>query len=462
MKQFWLFPHQLFENVEPLRGYTVKLIEAPLFFTQYRFHVQKLMLHRATMKAYEAYLKAQNIAVLYVEVAEAERLQGRLVTVYDVADDYLLRDIRSRAGSVWVLDSLNFLYGGDDNLFMHRFYIHHRRRLGILTEGEKPVGGQWSFDEANRKKLPADLKLPAWIGFENRWIAEARSYVERFETFGSAESFYWPVTFEEADMVPQRFFGEHFERFGDTQDAMTPVDSPLFHSMLSAVLNVGFLSPEKLIKQALESEAPLNAKEGFIRQIIGWREFMRHTYASVGVRQRTTNFFGFTRKMPKKVLEGKTGIVPLDDVMAKVHTRAYAHHIERLMILGNLFLLMEIDPDEVYAFFMRGFIDAYDWVMVGNVYGMSQFADGGLITTKPYISGSNYILKMSRYAKGEWCGVWDALFWRFIERHGHRFAGNNRMRMVLRNWERMSETKRQAHLERASQFLNSLDDGGAV
>ena len=454
---FWVFPHQLFEDISALEGHEVRLIETPLFFTQYRFHIQKIVLHRASMRAYEAYLKGRGIDVRYVECAEAGALRGGAVCIYDVADHDLLRTIRSAVEELQILPSPNFLNSADDNRFMHRFYVNQRKRLGILLEGSRPAGGSWSYDSDNRKKMPADLRLPPWVTYENRWIDEAKVYARRFDTFGRCDSFYYPVTFSEANMQFNTFLKEHFAAYGDYQDAMTPEDSPLFHSMISAALNIGLLDPARVLEQAVAAEVPLNAKEGFIRQLIGWREFMRRTYGTVGVAQRTTNFFGFTRKMPGCVERADTGLPPIDDALAKIGERAYAHHIERLMLLGNFFLLLEIDPDEVYAFFMRSFIDAYDWVMVGNVYGMSQFADGGLITTKPYLAGSNYILKMGRYEKGAWCETLNALYWRFLARHGSRFASNHRMRMPLRNWERMAPQRQRDHIERAEACWRELE-----
>ncbi len=185
---------------------------------------------------------------------------------------------------------------------------------------------------------------------------------------------------------------------------------------------------------------------------------MCRTYETIGVRQRTTNFFAFNASIPPKVLEGNSGLLPVDDVIQKVHKRGYAHHIERLMILGNYFLLTQRHPDSVYAFFMASFIDAYDWVMVGNVYGMSQYADGGLMTTKPYVSGSNYILKMSNYPKGEWCKVWDALYWRFIYLHRDKFEKNRRMLFPLNTLKKMNQETLQGHLETAENYLLWLEE----
>lgn len=223
------------------------------------------------------------------------------------------------------------------------------------------------------------------------------------------------------------------------------------------MLNVGMLSPSEVITAALEREddIPLNSLEGFVRQIIGWREFVRLVYLRRGRIQRTRNFWSFQRPMPAAFYSGTTGIDPVDATIRRVLQTGYCHHIERLMVLGNFMLLCEIHPDAVYQWFMELFIDAYDWVMVPNVYGMSQFADGGLMTTKPYISGSSYLLRMSDYKKGPWCQVWDALYWRFINKHSGFFARNPRMSVMVRSLDRM-KSKIEAHCRIAEAFLERL------
>jgi deoxyribodipyrimidine photolyase-related protein len=208
---------------------------------------------------------------------------------------------------------------------------------------------------------------------------------------------------------------------------------------------------------AVDYNTPLNSLEGFIRQIVGWREFIRAVYEREGRAQRTKNYWGFTRKIPPAFWKGTTGVEPVDIVIQKVLQNGYTHHIERLMVLGNFMLLCEFDPGEVYRWFMEMFVDAYDWVMVPNTYGVICFADGGLMTTKPYISGSNYLLKMGTWKKGPWQEVWDALFWRFMFMHQDFFNQNPRLSMLLRMFEKMPHEKRQGHLSIADNFLCGLD-----
>ena len=227
------------------------------------------------------------------------------------------------------------------------------------------------------------------------------------------------------------------------------------------MLNVGLLTPKELIEKSVafakSNKVPINSLEGFVRQIVGWREFMRGMYESRGSDERTRNFWGFTKKIPKAFYEGTTGVLPIDQTIKKVLQTGYCHHIERLMVLGNFMLLCEFDPDEVYQWFMELFIDSYDWVMVPNVYGMSQFADGGLMATKPYISGSNYLMKMGNYKKGEWQATWDGLFWRFMDTHRDFFQQNPRLGMLVSVFDKMPIEKQQKHRDLAATFLHNLD-----
>jgi len=193
-----------------------------------------------------------------------------------------------------------------------------------------------------------------------------------------------------------------------------------------------------------------------LRQIIGWREFIRGIYCVDGVRQRNSNFWNFENRMPPSFYDGSTGIEPIDNTIKKVLKNAYAHHIERLMVLGNFMLLLEVKPSLVYKWFMELFIDSYDWVMVPNIYGMSQFADGGLLATKPYLSGSNYILKMSDYKKGDWCDIWNSLFWEFINTRREFFKKNPRMNMMVAMYNKKSDSDKKRLNETAIQFKATL------
>jgi deoxyribodipyrimidine photolyase-related protein len=274
---------------------------------------------------------------------------------------------------------------------------------------------------------------------------------------GSVDDFCYPVTYEDAKKWLDAFVDERLECFGDYEDAISKDETFLFHSVLTPMLNIGLITPEQIINQVISvsERVSLNSLEGFVRQVIGWREFIRLVYIHAGSRQRTTNAWNLSRPLPASFYSGSTGITPFDQSVKRALKFAYCHHIERLMVLGNFMVLCDIHPDAVYQWFMELFIDSYDWVMVPNVYGMSQHADGGLMTTKPYISGSSYILKMSDYPKGEWCEVWDALYWRFIDRERDFFSANPRMRVMVGQLDRMG-AKLDHHRSVADRFLRKL------
>jgi len=479
-----VYPHQLFADHPAVAGAdAVVLVEDPLFFTQYRFHRQKLILHRASMKRYAAGLLAAGARVHYVEAAElsdsgavAARLAGwkvQAARVVDPCDDWLTRrltaGLQARGIRLDRLDDPHFLTpageiegftAGKESLYFTDFYIAQRKRLGVLLDGGKPVGGKWSFDADNRKKLPKTVVVPPTPAApEDEFVREARAYVRgRFlDAPGDDEPFRYPTDHAAAAARLDEFVARRLDRFGDYEDAICADHDVLFHSVLTPVLNTGLLSPRQVIDAALAraDRVPLNSLEGFVRQVIGWREFVRLVYLARGRGQRTRNFWGLTRDVPAAFYDGTTGIEPVDHVVRRVLRTGYCHHIERLMVLGNFLLLCDVRPDSVYRWFMELFVDAYDWVMVPNVYGMSQHADGGLMTTKPYVSGSNYVLKMSDFKKGPWCGVWDALYWRFVDRNTAFFAANPRTAMIAKLKDRLG-SKMTEHQRVAEAFLNRL------
>lgn len=460
MTVFLIYPHQLFEDITVFKNKKVVLIEEPLFFTQYKFHIQKLVLHRASMKFYEKYLKDNGLDIEYYEdESYLEKYKNNDVFIYELFDDYLEKKVYKNFEKITTIKNPNFLHPNDKSKFLHHFYMHRRKELDIFMENGKPLYGKYSFDSDNRKKLPKDIFIPATLSYENDYINEAKEYCKKFDTVGVCEDFNYPISFDEAKLQLEYFIKEKFDNFGNYQDAITKDTNLiyLFHSNISSSLNVGLLDLNYVIKKIKNAHAPYNAKEGFIRQIIGWREFMLKIYEDDGVRLRNSNFFEFQNSMPKAIIEGKSGIDILDDVIKKVDKTAYAHHIERLMILGNIFLLLEIKPDDVYEYFMQNYIDAYDWVMVGNVYGMSGFSDGGSITTKPYIASSNYLIKMSDYSKKDsWCKIVDSLYWRFLYKYSYLFKDNPRMKMQISLLNKMSEEKLQNHLETAEEYLKTI------
>jgi len=479
-----VYPHQLFESHPALDGAAeAVLVEDPLFFREVKFHKQKLMLHRAAMSSYADRLKKLGHRVRRVEAMELKHsgdIAAKLKTwkiasvrLVDPCDVWLSRRLTAALArakiAVEVLPDPHFLTpqseihdfaGSKKKLFFTEFYVRQRKRLNVLIDDGKPLGGQWSFDPENRKKLPKGIVVPV-LNFpaESEHVAEARRYVRmHFPTNpGDDEPFRTQIDHAGAAAWLDEFLKRRFANFGDYEDAISTKHDVIFHSLLSPLLNIGLLSPRQVLDAALEfaDVVPLNSLEGFIRQVIGWREFIRLVYLKHGRGQRTANFWNATSPMPRAFYDGTSGIAPVDHVIQQVLRTSYCHHIERLMILGSFFALSDIHPDAVYRWFMELFIDAYDWVMVPNVYGMSQHADGGLMTTKPYICGSSYVLKMSDFAKGPWCPIWDALYWRFIHNHADFFAGNPRMAMMAKMKDKLGP-KLQEHLRTAEAFLAKL------
>ncbi|MDP2178207.1 cryptochrome/photolyase family protein [Methylicorpusculum sp.] len=486
-----IFPHQLFSNHPSIvRGQDVYLIEECLFFKHYRFHQQKLVLHRASMKKYAQLLDRLNVKVNYIDsqndLSDVRKLIHHLaqqnitgIQFADVADNWLKTRIKSCCNKhnikitetvspnfLNTLDGVKPFFDKKKTYFQTAFYIDQRKQREILVDaGGHPLGGQWTFDADNRLKYPKNDKPPAvTVAKDDSCVREAKAYVARYfpNNYASAENFIYPTDHAAASIWLDEFLETRFEKFGRYEDAMVANEHYLHHSVLTPMLNIGLLSPQQIIDKALQiaddKNIPLNSLEGFIRQIMGWREFIRIVYEREGVNQRTKNFWGFERKIPESFWLATTGIFPVDNVIKKLLQTGYSHHIERLMVIGNFMLLCEFHPDDVYRWFMEMYVDGYDWVMVPNVYGMSQFADGGLMTTKPYISGSHYLLKMSDYQKGAWTEIWDGLFWRFMHMHRDFFLKNPRLGMLVKTFDKMPEEKRKKHLEVAENYLNQLDE----
>lgn len=486
-----LFPHQLFQSHEfHKNGFPIFLVEEYLFFQKYNFHKQKIAYHRASMRIHAEQLRKKKIDLTYVETTE-QRADIRIL-VKDLAtkgvqtihfinptDNWLEKRLRSSAKkyNIDLVEYKNelFINSKEDlklffkqdkkSFFQTTFYKQQRKKRGILiVANDQPVGGKWSFDADNRKKYPKG-KTPPAVSFPKKdqyWI-EAVAYVEKHfsNNLGSLNSEpLYPYTRAATEAWLQQFFEFRFHQFGDYEDAIVAKAAILHHSVLTPMLNVGIISPLEVVNLALvyaeENQVPINSLEGFIRQIIGWREFIRGMYEAKGTESRTRNFWGFTRKIPASFYDGTTGVDPVDETIKMVLRDGYCHHIERLMVLGNFMLLCEFHPDEVYRWFMELFVDAYDWVMVPNVYGMSQFADGGFFATKPYISGSNYIMKMSNYKKGEWQKIWDGLFWRFMDNNRDFFLKNPRLGMLVRTFDKMNPERKEMLLTTAESYLSKL------
>ncbi|MBU3022049.1 cryptochrome/photolyase family protein [Aestuariibacter sp. A3R04] len=479
-----IYPHQLF-SAHPAFGepLPVYLIEESLLLTFNPIHRAKLVLHKLSMDAYQSRLEKAGMHVTRLSVKNYpttssvfDKLKGdgiRNIHVADTTDNYLEKALAgSGLNRIWY-DSPCFILKkataiarfNDSNRFMANFYKGLRRELNILMDDRQPRGGKWSFDEDNRRKIPKSETLPVDVAkFENKAVADAVKWAEQVDAEKYGEACCWlPYTHSGATAYLEQFLEQRFEKFGPYEDAMTTRGVRLWHSAISPLMNIGLLTPKQVLGRALdfaeEYNIALNSLEGFVRQILGWREFIRASYEVDGGEMRNTNHWLHRRTLPKSFWLAETGLPPVDHAISTALTWGYNHHIDRLMVLGNVMLLSETQPHDVYKWFMGMYLDAYDWVMVPNVYGMSQFADGGSFATKPYISGANYIRKMSDYPSGNWEKTWTGLYWHFINKHSALFNGNQRLSMMPRVLEKMTPETRNGHFSAAKAFLAGVEDG---
>jgi len=368
---------------------------------------------------------------------------------------------------------------GRKELRMEYFYRLMRRKTGLMMDGDDPAGGKWNFDHDNRKPAQADMLRSGPMQFTPDDVTEeVLALVERrFDNnFGTLRPFNFAVTRTQALCALDHFVKHLLEGFGDYQDAMLRDDQFLHHSLLSPYINVGLLNPLEVcqrVEQAWkDGHVPINAAEGFIRQIIGWREYVRGIYFREGPDYTARNVLGHDRALPRMYWGGETRMNCMAHAIGQTGDEAYAHHIQRLMVTGNFALLAGIAPAEVHEWYLAVYIDAYEWVEAPNVIGMSQWADGGIIASKPYVSSGNYINKMSDYCgdcaysvkdkTGATSCPFNTLYWHFLDRHRDQFQGNYRMGMIYRTWDKMDEERRAEVLKTADDFLHRMDAGEVV
>ncbi|WP_425431827.1 cryptochrome/photolyase family protein [Jannaschia pohangensis] len=368
---------------------------------------------------------------------------------------------------------------GRKELRMEWFYRDMRRKTGLLMDGDKPEGGKWNYDHDNRKPPKDGLNPPGPLRHAPDKITEEAIDLVRARfgnRYGSLDDF-WFATDREGALASLAHFVKHsLPTFGDFQDAMVKGEPFMFHALLSPYINAGLLGWREVCEAAEQAwkdgDAPLNAVEGFIRQIIGWREYIRGIYFREGPDYTTRNALDHSRALPEFYWTGDTDMACVSEAVTTTMDQAYAHHIQRLMVTGNFALLAGLDPHQVHEWYLVVYADAYEWVEAPNVIGMSQFADGGVVGSKPYVSGGNYINKMSDYCKscaysvsqkvGDGACPFNMLYWHFLDRHRDRFSDNPRMAQMYSTWDRMDEDRRAEVLEGAQKVLDRLDQGARV
>ncbi|NJK33551.1 MAG: cryptochrome/photolyase family protein [Oscillatoriales cyanobacterium SM2_2_1] len=359
---------------------------------------------------------------------------------------------------------------------LETFYRDLRRSTGYLMDGAKPVGGQWNYDKDNRKSLPPRQPIPPLPSMDPDVITqEVMHLVATYlpHHFGSTDGFGYAVTRSQALELADYFFQERLPLFGAYEDAMKWGEPFLFHSVLSPYLNLGLLSPRELCQRAIAAyengSAPLNSVEGFLRQILGWREFIRVYYEAQMPTVRTANHFGFSHPLPTAYWTAQSDLRCLQDALQNVLHYGYSHHIQRLMVLSNFSNLTFTNPLELNHWFWLAYIDAHEWVELPNVLGMATYADGGILASKPYVSGGNYIHKMGNYCQscsyqikektGDRACPFNYLYWNFVDRHRQAFDENGRVSLMTRKFDEKTPAEQQAIRNSAEKFITNLPRG---
>ena len=497
---------QLSPNISSLKGAskasdTILMVEVMEEATYVRHHKKKIAFLFSAMRHFSHALKKDGWSVDYVKLTDPEnsgsfsnelkralqRHNPKTIHVTEPSEWRVLNNFKSLSTKLGLPLHIHtddrFIASHEDfqnwatgrkQLRMEYFYRDMRRKTGLLMDGDDPVGGKWNFDSENRKPAEADLFMPSPLQFPPDDITDdvLELIEDRFSNhFGDLKSFWFAVTKEDAEQALTAFIKDALPKFGDYQDAMLEDERFLYHSVLSLYINCGLLDPLNVCKHVEaaynEGHAPINAVEGFIRQIIGWREYVRGIYWLKMPDYRDQNFFENDRSLPNFYWTGDTDMACMRSAISQTKEDAYAHHIQRLMVTGNFALLAGIDPHEVHEWYLAVYADAYEWVELPNTLGMSQFADGGLLGSKPYAASGNYINKMSNHCKtcrykvkektGPDACPFNPLYWHFLHRNRDKLSKNPRMAQMYRTWDRLSDEKQSAYLTSAEAILEYLD-----
>jgi deoxyribodipyrimidine photolyase-related protein len=494
--------HSWFNTIDDKVTYVLMEIRSETDYATH--HIQKVVGFFAAMQAFCLELKSKGHQVIFFKLNDLDNMQSfekncqNLISThnftnfeYQLPDEYrvdvvLKKLCQSIEISYSVVDSEHFFttrnelgdfFEGKKTFLMESFYRMLRKKHNVLMEGDIPTTGQWNYDGENRKKLPKNHNATVPLVFNND-VIEIFNQIQKtdIKTIGTidAKNFIWPINRTQSLQLLDFFLAECLHLFGSYQDAMSPNEWSLYHARISFSMNVKMISPQEVIDSAIRewekrpNEIEYNQLEGFVRQIIGWREYMRGIYWLKMPEYSNMNFFNNQEKLPDWFWTGKTKMNCLNDALSQSLHYAYAHHIQRLMIIGNFALLAGIHPDELDAWYLGIYIDAIEWVEITNTRGMSQFADGGIVGTKPYVSSATYIDKMSHYCgscfykkelkTGEKACPFNSLYWNFYDRNEGKLSNNPRIGMMYNVWRKMKPEAKIALLEQADYYLKNINE----
>ncbi|MAV82784.1 MAG: cryptochrome/photolyase family protein [Pelagibacteraceae bacterium] len=493
MNALVLLGNQLFDNkfINKFKNsHLIYMAEDISLCTYVKHHKQKIYYFLASMREYRDLLNKKGYKLFYSELKDSVKTKSYFdnllkfikknniyeISVFEIEDKLFesnfLKFLNNNKIKCEFLNSPMFLTTRNEfqSLFKNKkplmttFYQYQRKKLAILMDNDKPLGGQWSFDKENRKRVPKEYESPRINTYKSKYFEEISNIIDKYFSnhFGIiSKNSIFPFNRKDSLLELDFFLTTKLDNFGHYEDFIQDDQSPINHSLLSAPLNLGLITPYDITSSVDNIDiykVGLNNLEGYVRQVIGWREFIRGVNQIYSENMLKSNFFKNNRSLTKDWYEGTTSIKIFDDLVNNLKKRGYSHHIPRLMVASNLMNLTGIKPIEVYKWFMTTYIDSSDWVMIPNVFGMGLYSDGGIFASKPYICGSNYLLKMSNYKKGVWADIVDGLYWNFIKKNENFFKKNPRLSMMSIALNRMSDSKLKAHITNAEKFINEYSN----
>jgi deoxyribodipyrimidine photolyase-related protein len=494
--------HSWFKSVDDSVTYVMMEIRTETDYTQH--HIQKVVGIFASMRNFAQQLKSNNHNLIYFRLNDENNLQSFQSNIqslisnhqftnfeYQLPDEYRVdEDLKQLCNAISIssisVDSEHFFttrnelgafFEGKKTFLMESFYRAMRKKHDVLMEDDQPLTGKWNYDSDNRKKLPKDHKPTSPLVFNND-VSDILIEIKKtdIKTIGSldANNFLWPINREQSLELLDFFATECLPLFGSFQDAMSPNEWSIYHSRISFSMNIKLISPKEVIErvtkewQERSNEIGYHQLEGFVRQIIGWREYMRGIYWNEMPNYANLNYFNNLEKLPSWFWTGNTKMNCLKDAINQSLNYGYAHHIQRLMITGNFALLAGVHPNEIDSWYLGIYIDAFEWVQITNTRGMSQFADGGIVGTKPYVSSASYIDKMSNYCgscyykksikTGDKACPFNSLYWNFYDKNESKLAKNPRIGMMYNVWRKMKPEDKTALLEQADFYLKNINN----